>query len=122
MDELPMAVAAGCGLDPAGLAEQASRYERLGAMADAVQRLPNGLRVSFGPAVDRSLLAETAAVERDCCGFLTVDLDHSANLIVIGADAHGAPVLDAIQRWLESGQAAAGRGAGSDRPAQAGGG
>ena len=108
MAELPMATPAGCGLDAGGLGEQARRYERLGAMAETIERSPGALRVWFDAATDLELLAETAAVERDCCGFLTVDLDPSARLLVIGADGPGAPVLDAIENWLQSGRSAAG--------------
>jgi hypothetical protein len=102
-----MATAAGCGLDAAGLGEQASRYERLGAMASTIERLPHGLRISFSDEVDRTLVAEVAAVERDCCDFLTVEVDAAADSLLIGADARGAPVLDAIEKWLQSGRAQA---------------
>jgi len=110
MDELPMAAAAGCGLDADGLSAQASRYERLGAMATGIERGPDGLRISFDDGADRVLVAEAAAVERDCCGFLTVEVDAAASRLSIGADARGATVLDAIERWLQSGRAQAGGG------------
>ena len=93
----------GCGLDEAGLREQAARYAQLGALAARVDRSPLRLTVAFGAAPDAELLRTTLEVERACCSFLSLGYDAGARRLAIGVDDPAdRPVLDLIERALRS--------------------
>lgn len=99
-DELPMAPA-GCTLTNGGLVEQLERYRRLGTSAVRITRRDLGLMVWFDSAVDVALLTETIAVERDCCGFFTVDYDDSERRLSITVDGPARrDALDALASAL----------------------
>jgi hypothetical protein len=92
MQELPVL---GCSLDAAGLAAQRDRYDRLAALVTATDRGPQRLTVRFDPAVDHALLAETLAIEAECCPFFAIALTgDTARLTVPSPDLD--PALDAI--------------------------
>ena len=98
--ELPMAIS-GCALNPADAAEQASRYARLAASATIVDRQERTLEITFSSAVDEDLLAATIAIERSCCGFLTIEYDPSIRRLSLRAgDANGTYALTAIRSAL----------------------
>jgi hypothetical protein len=95
--ELPMAIS-GCALAPADAAEQASRYARLGASATIVDQHQRRLEITFSSAVDEDLLAATIAIERSCCGFLTIEYDPAIRRLSLRAgDANGTDALTAIR-------------------------
>jgi hypothetical protein len=94
----------GCGLDEAGLREQAARYARLGALADEVGRSDLSLVVGLRRDPDPELLRTTLEVERACCSFLELDYDAEARRLRIGVDdPSDRPVLDLIERAVRSG-------------------
>jgi hypothetical protein len=99
MRELPVL---GCTLDPAEMTAQRDRYARLATHVARVDRAPQRLRVRFDTAVDHALLADTLAVEADCCSFFAVALEgDAAELTVPTPDLD--PALDAIAHALGAG-------------------
>jgi hypothetical protein len=66
VEELPIAE---CRLDLDELRVQRGRYRRLGRSVRRVGREPQTLTVGFAADVDAALLAETIAVESECCPF-----------------------------------------------------
>jgi hypothetical protein len=99
MQELPVL---GCTLDAAGMAAQRDRYARLATHVTGTDRAPQRLAVHFDPGVDHALLAETLAIEADCCSFFAIALDgDTAALTVPAADMD--PALDAIAYALGAG-------------------
>ena len=91
---MPMA---SCSLSGDGMARQGARYGELGAHVAEAVREPRRLSVVFGPAYDGALLDEAVAVERECCPFFEIDVDHGARTLEIGLP-EGEPVelLDGI--------------------------
>lgn len=90
-----------CELDAAGVREQGERYRRASRHAIDVSRSPRLLRARFSPELDEALLAETVAVERGCCSFLSIDYDPEAWTLSIGVDEDRlAPALDGIEAAL----------------------
>ena len=70
---------------------------RLGARVERIDRSPQGLSVQFDDGVDPALLAQTLAVERECCPFLTFDYDAAAQWLTARvADAALDAGLDAL--------------------------
>jgi hypothetical protein len=64
------------------------------------RREPGELLVDFDPAtLDRGLLEEALAVERECCPFFALRLD-GARLSARVAEPHQDPALDAIASLL----------------------
>jgi hypothetical protein len=61
-----------CTLTPAQHKVQRDRYGRLHGAIESVDRAPTELTVRFSVDVDEQLLAETVAVERECCKFLEI--------------------------------------------------
>jgi hypothetical protein len=100
MQELPVL---GCTLDATGLAAQRDRYSRLAAHVAATDRSARRLTIRFDPAVDHALLAETLAIEADCCSFFEIALEgDSAELTVPAPEMD--PALDAIAYALGTGR------------------
>ena len=100
MQELPVF---GCTLDAAAMAAQRDRYARLAAHVAGTRREPQRLHVRFDAGVDRDLLAETLAIEAECCTFFGVALDgDTAELTVPAAEMD--PALDALAYALGTGQ------------------
>jgi hypothetical protein len=94
--ELPVL---GCTLDAAGLAAQRDRYARLAAHVTSTARQPQRLSVRFDPAIDHALLAETLAIEAECCSFFAIDLDGDTAELTVPAPEMD-PALDAIAHAL----------------------
>jgi len=98
--ELPLAA---CRLDAEGARQQAGRYRALAAHAEVVSRGPGTLVARFDSAVDKDLLAETLAVERDCCPFLELDYDEADRRLEISVgDRDLEPALDALATALDA--------------------
>ncbi len=84
-----------CSLDEAGLGAQRARYARLAAHVRTSARRDGELVVAFDGGVDHALLAETLAIERECCPFFDLRLDGdrlTASVEHPGQD----PALDAL--------------------------
>jgi hypothetical protein len=88
MDELPMAPV--CGLDDQGLIAQYDRYRRAGQGARVLEHSSRRLAIELDPRVDRRLVEQLVAVERECCPFLGISWEpQSGRLIVaVGQDDH----------------------------------
>jgi len=100
MQELPVL---GCTLDAAGLAAQRDRYSRLASHVTGADRSSRRLTVRFDSAVDHALLAETLAIEADCCSFFAIAVDgDTAELTVPAPEVD--PALDAIAYALGTGR------------------
>jgi hypothetical protein len=104
--ELPLAE---CRLDPEDLRVQSERYRRLREHVESATRHPGRLSVVFDTAVDAALLAETIAVERECCPFFKLDYGGALRRLDISvAEPALDPALDALAYSL--GEPAARRG------------
>jgi hypothetical protein len=93
----PKAPIPSCALDQTGLREQYARYQRLAATVTCVERTPETITVKFDDQLDRDLLAEALAVERECCPFFVFDFgDHDRRLTAGVRQPQQSPALDAI--------------------------
>lgn len=93
--DLPMAPS--CALDEVGLRSQLERYRKAGENARLIERTPRRLVADLGQDVDAELVAETVAIERECCPFfgLTWEPDRRRLTISVSHAAH-EPAIDAI--------------------------
>jgi hypothetical protein len=92
--DLPIA---SCALDRTGLHAQYARYQRLSAAVTHRERVPEMLTVQFDERLDRDLLEETLAVERECCPFFVFDFNDRELRLAIGVrQAQQSPALDAL--------------------------
>lgn len=88
---------AACALDGAGVQRQRERYAQIGARARVLSRTPRRLVASLAGDVDAGLVAETLAIERECCPFFElVWAPDSRRLTVSVADAEHEAALAAI--------------------------
>jgi hypothetical protein len=93
--ELPLV--AECRLDLDGLRAQRERYRGLGERVAGMEREPLSFAIQFDPAVDAALVAETVAVERDCCPFFELRFDAEARRLTVSVrEPEQAPALDAL--------------------------
>jgi hypothetical protein len=90
-------MAPSCALDEAGLRSQLERYRKAGENARLIERTPRSLVADFDEDVDAELVAETVAIERECCPFfaLTWEPDRRRLTISVSHAAH-EPAIDAI--------------------------
>ncbi len=91
-----------CTLAPAGLAEQARRWERLIARAmTGCTETAGGLRLSFrpGPAVEDEL-RRLVAVETECCAWAAwaVESDGEATVLDVRSSGPGISALQGMFR------------------------
>jgi hypothetical protein len=90
-------MAPSCALDETGLRSQLGRYRQAGRNARLIERTPRRLVADLGDDVDAELIAQTIAVERECCPFFTPAWEpERRRLTVTVADAEHEPALDAI--------------------------
>lgn len=75
------------------MARQGARYARLAGSVRTAAHDPRRLEVSFAPDYDRALLDEAIAIERECCPFFAISLDHGARRLVIEVPEDENPVL-----------------------------
>jgi hypothetical protein len=92
-------VASSCSLDANGRAEQIARYAALAPSVRAAVRESLSLEVEFEPGFDRALLDELVAVERECCPFLTIDVEDARLRIAVEEHAD-TPMLDVFTEVL----------------------
>lgn len=102
--ELPLAEQtpiAECRLDLEGLRKQRDRYRQLSSALEELERRPGELFARFSPALDHALLAETLAIERECCAFFRIEYDDSARELSVRVDDPNLnPTLDALRDSL----------------------
>jgi hypothetical protein len=90
-------MAPSCTLDESGLRSQLERYRQAGRNARLIERTPRRLVADLGENVDSDLVAETIAVERECCPFFALawEPDRRRLTVSVSQAAH-EPALDAI--------------------------
>ncbi len=90
-------MAPSCALNDTELRLQLERYREAGRNARLIERTPRRLVADLGNDVDAELVAETIAVERECCPFfaLTWEPDRRRLTVAVSEAAH-EPALDAI--------------------------
>jgi hypothetical protein len=90
-------MAPSCALDESGLRSQLERYRQAGRNARLIERTPRRLVADLGENVDSDLVAETIAVERECCPFFALawEPDRRRLTVSVSRAAH-EPALDAI--------------------------
>ena len=95
-------MAPSCALDESGLRSQLQRYRQAGRNARLIERTPRSLVADLDEHVDARLIAETIAVERECCPFfaLTWEPDRRRLIVSVSQAAH-EPALDAIAFALD---------------------
>ena len=105
MDDLPR-----CALDDAGRRAQGERYVRLRAWVVWAAAEDGAIVVDFGAALDRDLLEEALAIERECCPFFVLEFDtRRRRLRASVREADHLPALDALAEALGAPRLAAPR-------------
>jgi hypothetical protein len=93
--DLPMAPS--CALDESGLRSQLERYRQAGRNARLIERAPRRLVAELDKDVDAELVAETVAIERECCPFFALSWEPDRRRLTVSvAQAEHEPSLDAI--------------------------
>lgn len=90
-------MAPSCALNEAGLRSQLERYRQAGQNARLIERTPRSLVADLDQVVDAELVAETVAIERECCPFFTLTWEPDRRRLTISV-SHAAhePAIDAI--------------------------
>jgi hypothetical protein len=92
-----------CRLDLEGASRQRDRYRRLGGQAKAISRRPESLTISFERELDRELLDQTIAVEKECCPFFAFEYLPEERTLTIGVSRdEQRPALDSLAYALGS--------------------
>jgi hypothetical protein len=100
---------ASCSLSGDGMARQGARYAALARDVAEASRAPRRLDVAFAAGYDRALLDEAIAIERECCPFFAIELDHDERRLAIELpEGEDTLLLDGITSAL-TGQPAAAR-------------
>ncbi len=90
-------MAASCALDESALRAQLGRYRRVGRNARLIERIPRSLVADLDEDVDAQLVAETVAIERECCPFFTLSWEPQRRRLTVSvSEAAHEPALDAI--------------------------
>jgi hypothetical protein len=95
-------MAPSCALEQSGLRSQLERYRQAGRNARLIERTPRRLVADLGENVDAELVAETIAVERECCPFFALawEPDRRRLTVSVSQAAH-EPALGAIAFALD---------------------
>jgi hypothetical protein len=90
-------MAPSCALDESGLRSQLGRYRQAGQNARLIERTPRRLVADLDEDVDAELVAQTIAVERECCPFFVLTWEPNRRRLTVSV-SHAAhePALDAI--------------------------
>jgi hypothetical protein len=90
-------MAPSCALDESGLRLQLERYRQVGRNARLIERTPRRLVADLGDQVDAELVAQTIAVERECCPFFSLTWEPDRRRLTVAvSQAAEEPALDAI--------------------------
>ena len=93
-----------CALDAGGLDRQRERYRRLSGSVVSVERAGHLLTARFGADLDRALLDEAIAIERECCPFFRIGFDEAERRLEVGvSDPALEDALDALAHGLGAG-------------------
>jgi hypothetical protein len=90
-------MAPSCALDESGLRSQLERYRQAGRNARLIERTPRSLVADLDQDVDVKLVADTVAIEQQCCPFFTLTWEPERRRLTISV-SQGAhePAIDAI--------------------------
>jgi hypothetical protein len=95
-------MAPSCALDECGLRSQLERYRQAGRNARLIERTPRSLVADLDESVDPKLVAETVAVERECCPFFALSWEPERRRLTVSVSrAEHEPALDAIAFALD---------------------
>ena len=98
--DLPMAPS--CALDESGLRAQVERYGQAGRNARMIERTRRRLVADLDENVDAELVAQTIAVERECCPFFALTWEPDRRRLTVSvSQAEHEPALDAIAFALD---------------------
>ena len=98
--DLPMAPS--CALDESGLRSQLERYRQAGRNARVIARTRRTLVTDLDESVDSVVVAETVAVERECCPFIVLTWEPDRRRLTVSvSQAEHEPALDAIAFALD---------------------
>jgi hypothetical protein len=90
-------MAPSCALDEPGLHSQLERYRKAGRNGRLIERTPRRLVAELEKDVDAALVAETVAIERQCCPFFALAWEPDRRRLTVSvAQAEHEPALDAI--------------------------
>jgi hypothetical protein len=90
-------MAPSCALDEAGLRSQLERYRKAGRNARVIERTPRRLVAELDQNVDAELVAETVAVERECCPFFALTWEPGRRRLTVAvSQAAHEPAIDAV--------------------------
>jgi hypothetical protein len=90
-------MAPSCALDESGLRLQLERYRQAGRNARLIERTPRRLVADLGDEVDAELVAQTIAVERECCPFFSLIWEPDRRRLTVAVSRSAEePALDAI--------------------------
>ena len=90
-------MAPSCALDESGLRLQLERYREIGCNARVIERTSRSLVAALADEVDAELVAETIAVERECCPFFALAWELGRRQLTVSVSrAEHEPALDAI--------------------------
>jgi hypothetical protein len=93
--DLPMAP--GCALDESALRAQVERYRQAGRNARVIERTPRRLVAELDENVDAELVAQTIAVERECCPLFVLAWESDRRRLAVSVSrAQHEAALDAI--------------------------
>lgn len=90
-------MAPSCALDQDGLRSQLERYRQTGQNARLIERTPRRLVAELDKDVDANLVAETVAIEQECCPFFALTWERDRRWLTIAVShAEHEPALEAI--------------------------
>ena len=95
-------MAPSCALDESGLRVQLERYRKIGRNARVIERTNRSLVAALADDVDSELVAQTIAVERECCPFYGLAWEPARRLLTVSVSrAEHEPALDALAFALD---------------------
>ncbi len=90
-------MAPSCALEESRLRLQLQRYREIGRNARVIERSPRSLVAALADEVSAELVAETIAVERECCPFFGLAWEHARRQLTVSVShAEHEPALEAI--------------------------
>jgi len=90
-------MAPSCTLDESGLRLQLERYRQAGQNARLIKRTPRRLVAELAKDIDTELVAETVAIERECCPFFALSWEPDRRRLTVSVTrAEHEPAIDAI--------------------------
>jgi hypothetical protein len=95
VDPLPMAPS--CALDEVAMRSQLERYRQAGRHARLVHRGRRRIVIDLDEHVDREVIEQAIAVERECCPFFAIEWEPGRRRLTVSvAQPEHAPALEAI--------------------------